>query len=156
MSLTGSPRYHNTRPKTVTAHGGLGDPNADAVTEALEIQVRWHGQRCCVITLAGELDVATAPDLMEPLREILEEDPQRLVIDLDEVTFLDSTGLGVLVSAYQRMSTRAGGLAFVCHSRSCLKVMQITGLSRVFRFAPSVEEAVTAPLAQTRPRTSDQ
>lgn len=76
MSLTGSPRYHNTRPKTVTAHGGLGDPNADAVTEALEIQVRWHGQRCCVITLAGELDVATAPDLMDRLREVLEEDAQ--------------------------------------------------------------------------------
>jgi len=155
MSLTGSSRDHATPPTTVTVQDGLGDPSADAVTQAVGIQVRWHGQGCCVVTLAGELDVATAPDLMEPLREVIEENPQRLVIDLDEVTFLDSTGLGVLVSAYQRMSTRAGGLVFVCHSRNSLKVMQITGLSRVFTFAPSVEEAVTDPLEETGPRTTD-
>jgi anti-sigma B factor antagonist len=142
MSLTGSSRDHTTRPTTVTAHDGLG------------VQVCWHGRQCCVITVAGELDVATAPDLMESLREILEESPQRLVIDLDQVTFLDSTGLGVLVSAHQRMSARAGGLVFVCHSRSSLKVMQITGLTRVFTYAPSVEEAVTGRLAEADPRST--
>ena len=155
MSLTGSSTDHTTPPTAVTVHDGLGDPGAEAVVEALGIQVRWHGRQSCVITVAGELDVATAPDLMERLREILDENPQRLVIDLDQVTFLDSTGLGVLVSAYQRMSRRADGFVLVCHRRSSLKVMQITGLTRVFTFAPSVEEAVTGPPVKTGPATTD-
>ena len=68
----------------------------------------------------------------------------RIVVNLEEVEFIDSTGLGVLVGALKRMRARGGSLSLVCHQEGLLRVFTITGLVKVFAIYATVDEA-TAP-----------
>ncbi len=96
-----------------------------------------------VLSVGGEVDVATAPRLREQLIELVNGGHHRIVVDLSEVEFLDSTGLGVLVGALKRVRTHDGDLALVCTESRILKVFEITGLTKVFAMHKSVDEAVT-------------
>ena len=96
-----------------------------------------------VLAVAGEVDVATAPRLREQLIELVGAGSYRIVVDLEGVDFLDSTGLGVLVGALKRVRTYDGELALVCTEARILKVFEITGLTKVFPMHRSVDEAVS-------------
>lgn len=96
-----------------------------------------------VLSVGGEIDIATAPHLREKLLEIVNEQRYRIVADLADVDFIDSTGLGVLIGALKRVRTHDGELRVVCIDPRTLKVFQITGLDRVFSLVSSVEEATT-------------
>lgn len=95
-----------------------------------------------VLTVGGEVDVATAPRLREQLLRLVSDGHHRIVVDLGEVDFIDSTGLGVLIGALKRVRAHDGDLALVCTENRVLKVFEITGLDRVFRLHPSVVAAV--------------
>ena len=86
----------------------------------------------------------TAPSLRECLFSLSEQGRTRAVVDLDAVDFLDSTALGVLVGAHKRFAKTGGGLVLVCTTPRILRVLEVTGLSRVFAVHGSVEEAVAA------------
>ena len=94
-----------------------------------------------VLAVSGEVDVATAPRLRERLVDLVGEGNHRIVVDLENVDFLDSTGLGVLVGALKRVRTHDGDLALVCTQPRILKVFEITGLTKVFSIHRSVDEA---------------
>jgi len=94
-----------------------------------------------VVDVAGEIDVYTSPKLRERLVGLVNEGATRLVVNLDEVEFIDSTGLGVLVGVLKRIRARGGSLSLVCHRDGLLRVFTITGLEKVFAIYPSVEEA---------------
>lgn len=95
-----------------------------------------------VLDVGGEIDVYTAPQLRERLIAIVQSGARQVVVDLGRVEFLDSTGLGVLVGALKRLNSVGGELALVCAQERLLKIFRITGLDRVFKLHPSVEEAV--------------
>ena len=97
-----------------------------------------------VLAVSGEVDVATAPRLRERLVDLVSEGNHRVVVDLENVDFLDSTGLGVLVGALKRVRTHDGDLALVCTQPRILKVFEITGLTKVFSIHKSVDEATAA------------
>ncbi|MGH9186811.1 MAG: STAS domain-containing protein [Acidimicrobiales bacterium] len=97
-----------------------------------------------VIVARGDIDVASAPRLREAVIDALGRGHRHMVIDLDAVDFLDSTGLGVLVGALKRVRTLGGDLHLVCNQTRILKVFDITGLDRVFLVHPSVTVAVAA------------
>jgi anti-sigma B factor antagonist len=94
-----------------------------------------------VLAVSGEVDVATAPRLRERLVDLVSEGSHRVVVDLENVEFLDSTGLGVLVGALKRVRTHDGDLALVCTQPRILKVFEITGLTKVFSIHRSVDDA---------------
>jgi anti-sigma B factor antagonist len=94
-----------------------------------------------VLAVSGEVDVATAPRLRERLVGLVGEGRTRIVVDLEKVDFIDSTGLGVLVGALKRVRTNEGDLALVCTGPRILKVFEITGLTKVFAIHRSVDEA---------------
>lgn len=89
-----------------------------------------------LLRLAGELDMATAPGLRDALHLALEVAPSVLAVDLAELTFVDSTGIGVLLTAARR--AEAAGCPFVVRSprRAVLKVLRLTGVERVMVIEP--------------------
>jgi anti-sigma B factor antagonist len=99
-----------------------------------------------VLSLHGEIDVATAPQLRQEIVEIASAGSGPLVIDLEGVDFLDSTGLGVLVSGLKRFRTLGSDVVLVSTRPRILKVFEITGLMQVFSINASVDDAVAAAL----------
>ena len=97
-----------------------------------------------VVSVAGEIDVYTAPRLREEITELVAAGIYHLVIDMSEVEFLDSTGLGVLVGGLKRVRAHEGSLRLVCTQERILKIFRITGLTKVFPIHASVDEAVAA------------
>ncbi|MFZ2501101.1 MAG: STAS domain-containing protein [Nocardioides sp.] len=95
-----------------------------------------------VVDVAGEIDVYTAPKLREKLSELVAEGVHDIVLDLEAVEFLDSTGLGVLVGGLKKVRAQGGTLHLVCTEDRLLKIFQITGLSKVFAIFDSVEAAL--------------
>ncbi|MGH9190254.1 MAG: STAS domain-containing protein [Acidimicrobiales bacterium] len=95
-----------------------------------------------VLSVRGEVDVYTAPKFRERLIELVSDGKYRIVVDLQGVDFLDSTGLGVLVGGLKRLRSHDGDLALVCTQGRILKVFEITGLTKVFSIYDSVDAAV--------------
>jgi anti-anti-sigma factor len=97
---------------------------------------------CAVVVAAGEIDLAASPALHEVLTEAAQS-ADRIIIDLTDVTFLDSTGMTVMVDALNRHHHRQRGtLCLVGLSQSVRKVLDITHLSSQFPTYPSLRAAV--------------
>jgi anti-sigma B factor antagonist len=105
-----------------------------------------HGQ-WLVLSVQGEVDVATAPQLRERLVDAVAEGHAHIVLDLTNVGFLDSTGLGVIVGCLKRARANDGEIVIVSDQRSILKVLEITGLTAVFAIHPTVDAALADLLA---------
>jgi anti-sigma B factor antagonist len=101
------------------------------------------GQRH-VIAVAGEIDLFTAPELKSALAGAVESGRTRIVVDLTETSFLDSTALGVLIGAVKRLRTRDGVLTIVNTDRNIAKTFEITGLDQIFTIRPTRGEAIEA------------
>ncbi len=98
-----------------------------------------------VVALAGELDLYNAHTLRETLLECCDEGPERLVVDLSEVRFIDSTALGVLIEARTRMPNRRGFL-LAAPGLETRRALEISGLDRHFAVHSSLDEALAAPV----------
>lgn len=97
-----------------------------------------------VVAVAGEIDVATAPRLRKEAIAIVADGHHLVVLDLEAVDFLDSTGLGVLIGVLRRINAVGGELRLVCSTPRILDLFTLTGLDRVFDLRESVADA-TAP-----------
>ena len=92
-----------------------------------------------VLRLAGEVDVATAPRLRDRLVQLVNEGPPKLVVDLSGLSFIDSMGLGALVSGLKRARAHDGDLRLVGASDHVAKVLEITRLDQAFVVGDTVE-----------------
>lgn len=97
-----------------------------------------------VVTLEGEIDIYSSPQFKEILLKGIEEGATHVVIDLSDVTFIDSTALGVLVSGAKRVRPRNGSLDIICVDENIIRILEITGLDRVFGVHSSRAEALRA------------
>ena len=97
-----------------------------------------------VVTVEGEIDIYAAPRLRELLIELAAKGNYQLIVGLDKVGFLDSTGLGVLVGGLKRVRAHDGWLDLVCTQEQILKIFKITGLTKVFRIYQSADQAIAA------------
>jgi anti-sigma B factor antagonist len=95
-----------------------------------------------VLSVRGEADISSAQQLREGLSDLVDSDATAVVVDLTAVTFLDSTGLGVLVGARNAAVEAGSGLPIACDDGRILKLFRITGLDNVFEIHPSVDAAV--------------
>lgn len=95
----------------------------------------------CTVVLDGEVDVYTAPTLKTELVEAIEGGCNNVIVDLERVGFIDSSGLGVLVSALRRARERDGAVRIVCTRDNILKIFRITGLDKVFPIFGDLAEA---------------
>ena len=85
-------------------------------------------ERTHILTPRGEVDVLTAPQLGRRLLGLADDGKTRMVVDLSMVTFMDSTGLGVLLDALRQLTSRHGSLALVCPTERVLRPFQVSGL----------------------------
>ena len=95
-----------------------------------------------VVTVCGELDVATVPGLGDELARVLNEGAHEVVVDLLAVPFVDSVALGLLVETSRRMAARGGVFRIVCDDRRIVRIIEITGLDRVLRCHTTLREAL--------------
>lgn len=107
----------------------------------LSIQVVERSGRT-VLLLAGELDVSSAPAMRRRLVEVLADGHVDLVADLSGVSFVDSSGLGILVGGVRRTRTRGGDLVLCGLEGSVRDVVELTGLDRAFTVRSTLEEAL--------------
>jgi anti-sigma B factor antagonist len=132
--LSSTSRSRRERPRAVLALEDFVD---------LSLSTRTEGD-ATVVVVGGEIDVYTAPKLREQLIDLVSSGNYHLVVDMEGVDFLDSTGLGVLVGGLKRVRAHDGSLRLVCSQERILKIFRITGLTKVFPIHTSVEEALSA------------
>jgi anti-sigma B factor antagonist len=94
-----------------------------------------------VLNVRGEIDVSTSPNFQEALAELISRPPRLWIVNMADVSFIDSTGLGVLVGAVRDMRAAGGDLRLVVTQPQILKLLELTGLDKVFEI---VSDAVTA------------
>jgi anti-sigma B factor antagonist len=107
----------------------------------LEISDSTSG-RWTVITVSGEVDVATSPELFQALERAV-QDQRHVVVDLARVTFMDSTGLGVLVQTLRSVLEREGELRCVVTEPNVRKIFEVTGLDSVIPIHGSLLDATS-------------
>lgn len=102
-----------------------------------------HGDQV-VVQVAGEIDVYTAASLREKLADLIDADHTDVIVDLTGVTFMDSTGLGVLVGALKKVRGYGGRLQLVIDQEKVIKVFRITALTQVFTIHETLEAALAS------------
>ena len=107
-----------------------------------DIKTEQLGEDAYVISLAGEVDLYTAPEFKQQLLDVIAKGAKDVVVDFTRTTFIDSTTLGVLVGGVKRLRAQDGRLALVCSDRNITKIFEITGLDRVFTIYPTRDEAL--------------
>ena len=112
--------------------------------QPLHLQSITAGADCAVVRIAGEIDAYSAPQLREQVIKLLADGTRHIIVDLRDVEFLDSTGLGALVGSLKRLREQDGSLALVATTGKILTVFRVTGLIRVFEFHPSAVEAISS------------
>src|SRR3954451_23164891 len=122
------------QPDDVTGHGGplpvssaSDDPRPFFAVTDEEIDATTH-----VVAIAGEVDLYSAPELKAHVLDAIDAGKTRIIVDLTNTTFIDSTTLGVLVGARKRLREQEGTLAVVCPDPDKVGLFEMTGLDRVF------------------------
>lgn len=95
-----------------------------------------------VVALSGEIDAHSAPRLGSRLFGLAEEGKTGVVVDLSDVTFIDSTGLGVLLNALRHFALRHGRMVLVCPTDRLVRPFQITGLAGRLAIFKTRQEAL--------------
>ena len=108
-----------------------------------DIKTEQFAENVYAISLAGEIDLYTAPEFKQQLLEVIGEGARVVVVDLTRTTFIDSTTLGVLVGGLRRLRTNDGRLAIVCSDPNITKIFEITGLDRVFALSETRADALS-------------
>ena len=98
-------------------------------------------ETACLLSVEGEIDVYTSPHLKERVVELAEGGIKHLILNLAQVEYLDSTGLGVLIGGLKRLREGEGNLVLVGPGMRILRIFEITGLDKIFDIYATEEEA---------------
>ena len=110
---------------------------------SLEVLTRQVDNGVTVVAPTGRLDVAGAPALKDAISEVVKNGPPRVVIDMEGISFVDSTGLGSVIAALKQIRSSQGDLRLAAPNQQVRVVLELTTLDRVFPYFSTVEEALT-------------
>lgn len=108
--------------------------------EELSVTVR-HERETAIVEVVGDIDLSTVGELRKRLFALAEEN-HALIVDLNQVTFIDSAGLGVLIGAARRVEGHGGSLHAVCSQPQPRKLLWMTGVDRRIPLSATVDEAL--------------
>jgi len=109
-----------------------------------------------VVEVGGEIDLASAPQLRDCLHQTIDAGSRQLVVDLRQVSFIDSVGLGVLIGVRRRLLAHAGhdgSLQLVCAEGLVLRVLRLTSLDGVFPVHATLADALGRDAGQAEDRS---
>ena len=95
-----------------------------------------------IVEVQGEIDVYTSSWVKEAIAEFIKNGNYNIIINLEGVRYIDSTGLGVLIGALKRVKEHEGSISLICTNPQIKKIFNITGLSKIFDIFKSEEEAL--------------
>jgi anti-sigma B factor antagonist len=124
-------------------HGEDQFPGA-AGAEEISVALEEREGSVTVLTITGDLDVATGPQLRDSLIQVMDQGRYRLVLDLTGVPFLDSLGLGVIVGVVHRLRPHDGAFALACARPPVTRALKISGLTSVLAVHDTLDEAIAA------------
>jgi anti-sigma B factor antagonist len=110
---------------------------------SLEVLTRQVDNGVTVVAPTGRLDVAGAPALKDAISEVVKNGPPRVVLDMEGISFVDSTGLGSVIAALKQIRSSQGDLRLAAPNQQVRVVLELTTLDRVFPYFSTVEEALT-------------
>jgi anti-sigma B factor antagonist len=106
------------------------------------VELHWPSRDVGIVDVAGEIDMHTAQKLEEVLAEAGEGSPDRLIVDLSAVGFIDSIGLSVLVRNARLLISGGASFEIVCATRKLMRVFEIAGLDQVFTIHATRADAI--------------
>src|SRR5688572_13244251 len=125
---------------------GAGRERGDRVNGLDEatfgVEVIGDGGHVAVVTVFGQADLHTAPELRAAITEAIDGGAEALVVDLSEATFIDSMTLGVLLGALKQLRPSGGSVGIVCTDPHIRRIFEITLLDRVFSLHESRDDAL--------------
>jgi anti-sigma B factor antagonist len=119
-----------------SANGGAGNGGL------LEVREEQTEAGTLMLAIDGELDLATAAKVREPLERAIETGTRRVVVDMLGCGFIDSTGLGVLLHAAKRLEEEGGAMALVCVDDQIKRLLELTMIDRTIPVFDTREEAM--------------
>lgn len=114
------------------------------MVDVFKMNKRSLDAKTLVVDLIGEIDVYTAPDLRQNLCDTVDSGAANLVINLESVRYIDSSGLSVLLETHKRTRAREGRMSVICNHSQILKLFNLTGLNKVLQVYGTEAEAVEA------------
>lgn len=114
--------------------------------EALSFDVSFE-PTACVVRVSGDIDITTAERLRSRLLELADEGHVNQVLSLEGDVFLDSAGLGAVVSIRRRLQVLGGALVLACSNELVLRLLRLTSLDKVVAIHPTAEEALDREFA---------
>ena len=115
---------------------------------AFSIEDRAVDDETHVVAVTGEIDLFTAPEFKQRVSAPVDAGRVRVIVDLTETTFIDSSSLGVLIGAHRRLRRLEGELVIVCSNDAIIKTFRITGLDGVFTIVSTLDEAFNGDAVQ--------
>ena|SRR5581483_3030547 len=110
----------------------------------IKVNVREVQADCYAVELSGEIDVYTSPKVKDAITDLIDRGVYHLVINLEKVRYIDSTGLGVLIGGLKRVREHGGTVNLVCNNPQIKKIFDITGLVKIFGIFESEDAAMKA------------
>jgi len=101
-------------------------------------------ERSNVVPLKGEIDLHVSPSVTASLNQMIEKKPERLVVDLSEVTYIDSAGLAALIEAMQKVEGYGGKFLLAGLQETVRSIFEISRLDQVFQIFPDADAALAA------------
>ncbi|MDD2485310.1 MAG: STAS domain-containing protein [bacterium] len=108
----------------------------------IKVEVISVDEVIAVVEIGGEMDVFTSPAIKKKVTEVIDSGRRFIIMDLGGVTYIDSTGLGLLISILKRVREKEGDLKIVGVTKQVQKVLDITGLNKILEIKSNVGEAI--------------
>jgi anti-sigma B factor antagonist len=108
----------------------------------LDISTEEAGPGIAVVAHTGEIDLYNSPEFKQELLRVIADGASLVVVDLTGTTFIDSTALGVIIRGVERLKQQDGRLVVVCADPNIVKIIEVTGLNRIFSVYGSRDEAL--------------
>lgn len=109
----------------------------------IEVSARPVGN-AYLVEVSGEIDLYTGPRVKDCIHDLIDQEHYNLIVDLENVRYMDSTGLGILMSALKRVEEKGGRIVIVCNNARVLKIFKLTGFVHTFSIFNTEAEAVAS------------